>query len=91
MNKKLITGGMLFLTICFLLLGIIFKYTADEQSGTSVSVGFKTDNQYTALSSGNIGESSTYESFNTAGTLFYVLAGISGVVCVVSILNRKHK
>lgn len=90
MNRKLITRTTLFLTICFLLLGIIFKILADEQQAMSVSTGIILDGQFSEISSGRIGEDrEKYESLNTGGTIFYILAGVTGIICIVSAVGKK--
>lgn len=92
MDKKLVTGGTLILTIGFLLLGVIFKSAADSQKGVSVSSGAMINGQYVQTSSGVIGrDSERYEAFNTGGTIFYILAGVTGVICVVSVVTQKNK
>lgn len=90
MSKKLITGLTLFLTICFLLLGVLFKDAADKQKGVSASLGTMINGEYTEISSGNIGEDrEKYEAFNTGKTIFYILAGVTGVICVMSLIGQR--
>lgn len=88
--KKLITGATL--TICFLLLGVIFKKAADRQQGTSMLTGAVIDGQYIVTSSEQLGgNTEKYEAFNIGGTIFYILAGVTGVICVVSVVSQKKK
>lgn len=90
MSKKLITGVALVLTICLLILGVIFKRTADKQQGVSASVGAVVNGQYTEISSGKVGANrEKYEAFNTGGTIFYILAGVTGIICVLSVVSQK--
>lgn len=90
MSRKLITGATLIMTIGFLVLGVIFKSTAERQQGVSASTGVMINGQYTETSSGRIGANwEKYETFNTGGTIFYILAGVTGVICVVSAVTRK--
>lgn len=90
MSRKLITGVTLVLTICFLLLGVVYKSAAKEQQGVSVSSGIMINGQYTETSSGRIGANrEKYEAFNTGGMIFYILAGVTGVICVVSVVGQK--
>ena len=90
--KKLITGATLTLTICFLLLGVIFKKAADRQQGTSMLTGAVIDGQYIVTSSEQLGgNTEKYEAFNIGGTIFYILAGVTGVICVVSVVSQKKK
>ena len=90
MSRKLITGATLIATIGFLLLGVIFKSVAEKQQGISASTGVMINGKYTETSSGRIGANQEkYGAFNTGGTIFYILAGVTGVTCVVSIVTRK--
>ncbi len=90
MSRKLIIGATLVLTICFLLLGVIFKSTADRHQGISSSTGVMINGKYTEISSGRIGANKEkYEVFNTGGTIFYILAGVTGVMCLVLAVTRK--
>lgn len=90
MNKKLIIGATLTITICFLILGIIFKMTAKNHRGIKASFGTVTNGQYIERESGRLGENKEkYEAFNTGGTIFFILAGITGVVCIASVISYK--
>lgn len=90
MNRKLIIGATLTLTICFLLLGVVFKSVADKQQGLYATTGVMINGEYTEISSGRIGANiENYEKFNESGTIFYILAGITGVMCVVSVVTQK--
>lgn len=90
MSRKLVTGCTLVMMICFLLLGVIFKNAADNHQGVSVSMGVMIDGQYSENTSGRIGANSEkYEMFNKGGTAFYILAGVTGVMCVISAMGRK--
>lgn len=86
----MITGATLVMTICFLLLGVIFKSAADSQQGISISSGVMINGQYKETSSGTIGANrEKYEKLNIGGTVFYILAGVTGVMCVASIVAQK--
>ena len=37
------------------------------------------------------GNTEKYEAFNIGGTIFYILAGVTGVICVVSVVSQKKK
>lgn len=90
MSRKLVTGCTLVMTVCFLLLGVVFKETADNHRGVSVSMGVMIDGKYSENTSGRIGANSEkYEMFNKGGTTFYILAGVTGVICVISVMGRK--
>lgn len=90
MNRNLIIGATLIMAIGFLILGIIFNSTADNHKGVSVTTGAIVNGQYIENTSGRIGEDKEkQESFETGGTIFYILAGISGVVCVISAIGGK--
>lgn len=90
MSKKLITGASIVLTICFLILGMLFKGAAAKQQGVQASAGIILNGQYVETAEGAIGANEEkYEVFNTGGTIFYILAGITGVICVVTILKGR--
>ena len=90
MSRKMVTGCTLIMTICFLLLGVIFKATAESQRGVPISMGVMIDGKYSENTPGRIGANNEkYESFNTGGTMFYVLAGITGIICVTSLIGHK--
>lgn len=90
MNRRLITGSALILTICFILLGIIFKFSADRQKGVSTSIGIMKDGRYIEASSGKMGRNNEkYEALNTSGTVFLILSGITGVIFVVAVVSQK--
>lgn len=88
--KKLIKGCALLMAICFLLLGIVFKYTAENHRGISVSNGVVINGAYSEAMTGRIGENSEkFESFNTGATMFFVLAGIMGSVFIVATISKN--
>lgn len=91
MGKNFIKGCMLCLTIAFLVLGFVFRSTADNHKGTFVSTGIMIDGQYSETSSGEIGgDKEQYKTFYSGGTMFYILAGVTGVTWLI--LNvRKRK
>lgn len=90
MSRRFITLITLIMTICFLLLGIIFKGAADEQRGVSASAGVTIDGQYIEMSSGRLGANDEkYEKFNTSGTIFFLLAVVTVLICVVAVVTRK--
>lgn len=93
MNEKILRGCMLIATIAFLLLGFIYKSTADSHKGIRVSTGIMTDGQYSEIDSGRIGEDrEKYESFSTGGTMFYIFAGVTGLIFIVlSVTQKKRK
>lgn len=90
MNRKLVIGVTLSLTICLFILGTIFKMTADKQQGVAASSGIMLDGQYVETSSGRIGANrEKYEAFNVGGTIFYILAGVTGVICIGAVATQK--
>lgn len=90
MSKKVIIVITLILAICFFLLGITFKFAADQQTGISVSTGAVINGQFVTTSSGEVGANQEkYEMFNNAGTAFYVLASFTGIICVVTLIIDK--
>lgn len=91
MNEKFLRGCMLFVAVCFLLLGFIYKGTADRHQGISVSTGVMIDDQYSEIDSGKIGEDrEKYESFHMGGTIFYILAVVTGGVWVILSVKQKR-
>lgn len=93
MSKTLAKWVLLILTICFLILGFIFKSTAENYEGSSFSTGAIIDGEYVETDSGKYGaDSEKYDSYNNGGTAFYVFAGIAGVACVITfILDKKSE
>lgn len=90
MSRKLITVTTLILTIGFLLLGTIYKTTADGYKGMTARDGIMVDGKFQELSTFNFGgNSQKYESFNTGGTICYILGSITGVICVISFITGK--
>lgn len=91
--KKLIMVTTLIMTICLLLLGVIFKNTASRHEGISASVGIVVDGNYKETSSGKLGaDREKNEVYDTGGTIFYVLSSITGVICIASfIADKKSK
>lgn len=91
MSRKIVTGGTLVLTLCFLILGFMFKYAADKQLGVGVSTGIVVEGEYMETESGRIGVNrEKYEAFYTGGTIFYALAGVTDIICVASAIRRKR-
>ena len=93
MSRKMIMGGMLTLTVCFLLLGFIYKSTAKKYKGIAVSTGSMINGKYTELTSGRIGaDEEKYESYNLRGNVSFILSGITGAACIVTVAgNKKFK
>lgn len=91
MNKKLATILLAVLAVCFLLLGVIFKNTAEKQRGVAVSTGAIINGNVSTISSGRIGANQEkYAIFNKVGTYFYVFAGISGLICIITVVSNKR-
>ncbi len=91
MSKRLVAIAALVATICFLVLGMIFKSTAEDQQGVSASTGIIVDGNFTETSTGRVGANQEkYEAFNTGGTIFFILGGITAIVSVVSFASDKH-
>ena len=91
MSKRLVAVFALIVTICFLGLGMIFKSTAKEQQGVSASTGVLINGEFVETSTGRIGaDKEKYETFNTGGTIFYVLGGITGIICIVAFISSKR-
>lgn len=90
MSRRFITLITLIMTICFLLLGIIFKSSAEEQRGVSASAGVTIGGQYIEMSSGRLGvNDEKYEEFNADGTIFFFLVIVTGSICVAMEVTRK--
>ena len=91
MGKKILIFIALIITICFLVLGIICKSGAERQKGITATVGIMLDGEFVPQSSGNLAANSEkYDALNTMGTSFFVLSGISGIICFVSFINSKR-
>ena len=92
MSKKVIRNCMLVMAVCFLILGGVFKSTAKKQQGVGATTGIMINGKFQFTSSGRIGANQEkYEMFNTGGTVFYVLAGITGVIGVVLLIGDRKK
>lgn len=92
MNKKMLVGALLVMCICLFFLGLIFNKTANNHKGTSISTGIMVDGQYTELSSGKIGgDAEKYGMLNDSGDIFFTLAGVTGVMALVSFFAIKNK
>lgn len=86
----MITGVTLVLAICFFMMGAAYKYGANNQKGVTVSTGAIVNGKYTEITSGTVGgDKSKYETFEQGGTIFYILAGFMGVICVASAVVKK--
>lgn len=92
MSKKLIRNCMLFVAICFLILGGIFKMTAKEHEGTQAITGVMINGEFQSISSGRLGANQEkYETLNTGGNVFLVFAGITGIVGIVMFVGDRRK
>ncbi len=91
MSRKAIIAAALILTVCFFVLGFICKSTADRQAGVSASTGAIINGEFVESSSGRIGgNQEKQEMFDTTGTCFYVLAGVTGVICIAAAVGNKR-
>lgn len=92
MSKKIIRNVMLILAICCLILGGIFKMTANNHKGIEATTGIMIDGEFQSTSQGKIGANQEkYKTFNTGGNLFFVFAGITGVVGSAMIVGDRKK
>lgn len=83
---------MLLIAVCCLILGGIFKMTADKQQGTKMSTGVMIDGEFQSILSGRIGaDQEKYEMFNTGGNAFFVFSAITGVIGVVFHMKSRKK
>lgn len=54
--------------------------------------GAMINGKYNVATSGTIGgNAEKYEILNTNGTLFFLLAGVTGIACVVTFIAHKKK
>lgn len=92
MSRKVMTWITLIMTIGFLVLGGIFKRTAEEYKGFEVSFGTTVNGEFIKSSSGRMGDNpESYEAWNNSGTMFFALSGVSGLMCVISVISQKKK
>lgn len=92
MSKKLIRNCMLIVAICCLILGGIFKATAKSHQGIGVTTGIMINGEFQSVSSGKLGANQEkYEMLNTGGNLFFVFAGITGVVGMAVLVGDRRK
>ena len=86
--RKLVMICTLILTICFIALGLIFRSTADNHKGVAVTTGIIVDGEFSPDSSGYLGaDKEKEEAFNSGGTMFFIFAGITGVIFIVSAIS----
>lgn len=92
MSNKWITRILLICTICLIILGGLFKSAAKNQQGVTMYTGAMIDGKYNVATSGTIGGNrEKYEILNTNGTVFFVLAGVTGIACIVTFVMQKKK
>ena len=92
MSNKWITRILLVCTVCLIILGGIFKSAANNQQGVTMYTGAMINGKYNVATSGTIGgNAEKYEILNTNGTLFFLLAGVTGIACVVTFIAHKKK
>ncbi len=92
MSEKVIRNCMLIIAICCLILGGVFKILEERYLGIEATTGVMIDGEYQSISSGRIGANQEeYERFNTGGNLFFIFAGITGVVGIVMLVSDRRK
>lgn len=92
MSKKIIRNCMLAVAICCLILGGIFKTTAKKQQGVKATTGIIINGEFQSTLSGRLGANhEKYEILNTGGNLFFVFAGITGVIGIAMFAKEKRK
>lgn len=92
MDKRIIVKITAVLAICFLVSGVMCTKAADRHSGYAASVGAIVNNDYSEISSGKVGANKEKQgSLLLLGSGCYILAGITGVACVVTILKSREK
>lgn len=92
MSKKLIRNCMLIVAICCLILGGIFKTAAKGHQGINATTGVMINGEFQAISSGRLGANQDkYETLNMGGNVFFVFAGITGVVGIVMLVGDRRK
>lgn len=92
MSKKIIRNCMLIIAVCCLILGGIFKMTSNEHKGIEATTGIMIDGEFQSTSQGRFGANQEkYKTFNTGGNLFFVFAGITGVVGLAMIVGDRKK
>ena len=91
MGKKFTIVVTLILTVCFFVLGSIFKATAEDHRGISATTWVVINGEFVESTSGKLGgNSKNYEMFDSCGTAFYIFGGITGVTCIIALVkNRK--
>ena len=92
MSEKIIRNCMLIIAVCCLILGGIFKMTANNHKGVETTTGIMIDGEFQSTSQGRLGANQEkYKTFNTGGNLFFVFAGITGVVGLAMIVEDRKK
>lgn len=86
----MISGCCLLVTICFLILGGIFKVEAEQYEGVSVQMGYMSNGQFHKTDSGNIaGNSQAVEEYNLKATGCFIFSGLSGIFCIIAFIDDK--
>lgn len=84
MIKKLVVGSMVFLMVCFLLLGGIFFTLSKSHEGTAIRTGYYSGDTFVPITSGTIGgNSSKMKQLKAWGTGCFILSGLCGFTGIV--------
>lgn len=90
MSKKFICSLLLVVTVAFILIGAVFKISAQQQTGLTASNGVVISGEYYEQRSGTVAANEEkYNSLNINGNIFLVLGGITGAACVVLFISSK--
>lgn len=90
MKKGALVSLLLILTLCLGALGFALGKVSDSNAPMKVSTGYYQDGQFHTSSSGYIGgNKEAHESTSSGSTICYVLAGISGLGCLITLVVGK--
>lgn len=89
--KKMIKTCALILNVCFVLLGVVFKTTANSHQGVKATTGVIINGEYSQTMSGQLGKNQEkYDAFNRGSKIFFTLAGVMGIVFVVTLISKEE-
>lgn len=92
MKIKAVSGCFLVMTICFIILGVIYGRISNDYTGIKTYSAAEIDGKVIITNSGVIGRDQERVSyFKDNSKIFFVLAGVCGVSTVVTFLIAKKK
>ena len=89
---KKVSMAFLIITICLLILGAIYGKTAKQYSGLKVYSGAEINGKVQITESGGVAQNrGKMDYFDGNSKFFYVIAGITGVITVITFIIGKKE